>query len=394
MGFVNSVVGGLTLVRAAIRSPNYVAGSAGWSINKDGSAEFSNILVRGIFEAGGTGSSPHITMLAAPNLPAPLATYLYLGSLSIKSAIIFYATNGSPNDYFFIAFVDNIGAEIALFGYVRAGSVQELSAGIPLGLNLQAASQFPLPAGSVALSQATNMFGRFNFLTAQGPAYVIGETVEYTANGTFDADNYVGIRAALMRGMAGGGGGGFGGAAVAGNASAGGGGGGGGYAEALITSSTLGSLTWTVTVGTAGAGGTSAVIDGTAGGTMSVVNGGTTLLSATGGGGGESVAGSAGVAVAQGGTGGVGTVGDFLAQGDYGQNGVHGTNFAVAGQGGAGALWGLSTRGNAADAGGAGVAPPANSGSGGSGGADQPGSNTARNGGAGSTGRVRITVLY
>lgn len=47
MAFSNSVVGGTVLLRDAIQSPNYVAGSAGWTINQDGSAEFSNIVIRG-----------------------------------------------------------------------------------------------------------------------------------------------------------------------------------------------------------------------------------------------------------------------------------------------------------------------------------------------------------
>jgi hypothetical protein len=46
MPFSNPIVGGTTLVRPAIKSPNYSAGSAGWSINKDGSAEFNNIVIR------------------------------------------------------------------------------------------------------------------------------------------------------------------------------------------------------------------------------------------------------------------------------------------------------------------------------------------------------------
>lgn len=41
------VAGGGALIRNAIHSPNYVAGSAGWSINKDGSAEFSSVTLRG-----------------------------------------------------------------------------------------------------------------------------------------------------------------------------------------------------------------------------------------------------------------------------------------------------------------------------------------------------------
>jgi hypothetical protein len=47
MPFTNPVVGGTTLIRPAVRSPGYVAGSSGWSINKDGSAEFNSVTIRG-----------------------------------------------------------------------------------------------------------------------------------------------------------------------------------------------------------------------------------------------------------------------------------------------------------------------------------------------------------
>ncbi len=48
MGFSNSVIGGAAaLIRAAIKSPNFVHGSAGWQVSKDGSAEFNNVTVRG-----------------------------------------------------------------------------------------------------------------------------------------------------------------------------------------------------------------------------------------------------------------------------------------------------------------------------------------------------------
>lgn len=47
MAFENDVVGGITLVRPAIRSANYVAGVSGWSINVDGTAEFASGTFRG-----------------------------------------------------------------------------------------------------------------------------------------------------------------------------------------------------------------------------------------------------------------------------------------------------------------------------------------------------------
>jgi hypothetical protein len=47
------VFAGLLLILQAMRSPNYVAGVSGWSINKDGSAEFNNITIRGGSVLGG-----------------------------------------------------------------------------------------------------------------------------------------------------------------------------------------------------------------------------------------------------------------------------------------------------------------------------------------------------
>jgi hypothetical protein len=50
-GWGDPVVGGVDLRRAAIRSPNYVAGSTGWTINQDGSVEFNNGTFRGVVTA-------------------------------------------------------------------------------------------------------------------------------------------------------------------------------------------------------------------------------------------------------------------------------------------------------------------------------------------------------
>jgi hypothetical protein len=51
--FTNPVIGGgNTLIRTDIRSPDYVPGVSGWSIRKDGSAEFNDLDARGSIEAG------------------------------------------------------------------------------------------------------------------------------------------------------------------------------------------------------------------------------------------------------------------------------------------------------------------------------------------------------
>lgn len=51
-GFSNSVIGGQsTLIRAAIKTPNYVPNTTGWSVNKDGTAEFNSLTARGTLNA-------------------------------------------------------------------------------------------------------------------------------------------------------------------------------------------------------------------------------------------------------------------------------------------------------------------------------------------------------
>lgn len=51
MQFSNDIAGGITLVRPALRSPNYAAGTSGWTVNLDGSAEFNNVTIRGTLQS-------------------------------------------------------------------------------------------------------------------------------------------------------------------------------------------------------------------------------------------------------------------------------------------------------------------------------------------------------
>jgi len=58
-GTINALAGyiGQNIIDAnGISSPNYVSGSAGWSVNKDGGAEFNNVTVRGCVIAGNNPS--------------------------------------------------------------------------------------------------------------------------------------------------------------------------------------------------------------------------------------------------------------------------------------------------------------------------------------------------
>jgi len=51
MAFTNSILAGSKLVREAIQSPNFVTAVSGWSVNKDGTAEFGDMIARGTVAA-------------------------------------------------------------------------------------------------------------------------------------------------------------------------------------------------------------------------------------------------------------------------------------------------------------------------------------------------------
>jgi hypothetical protein len=57
VGFNDPIVGGQYLRRASIRSPNYITGVSGWTINQDGTAEFNNTTIRGSLLVIGTDGS-------------------------------------------------------------------------------------------------------------------------------------------------------------------------------------------------------------------------------------------------------------------------------------------------------------------------------------------------
>ncbi|MBO2459368.1 hypothetical protein [Actinomadura violacea] len=67
-GFANAIIGGAeALIRKAMRSPNYVPASEGWTVNKDGSAEFNDVAVRGSVDVG---TATQYTKIY--NAPAPI----------------------------------------------------------------------------------------------------------------------------------------------------------------------------------------------------------------------------------------------------------------------------------------------------------------------------------
>lgn len=110
MPFENSITGGQgSLVRPSIKSPNFVSGSTGWSINRDGTAEFNGVTVRGDFEIG--NATTHSLWTAT--IPAELvAAYPGLTWVSVQINQI------AAGVYTYHGLLNDAGAAVEVFGMV------------------------------------------------------------------------------------------------------------------------------------------------------------------------------------------------------------------------------------------------------------------------------------
>src|SRR4051812_26042457 len=86
-GFANAVIGGGGQMGGNnMHSQGFVSGSVGWQIAKDGSAEFSNVVMRGSLQAGGDGTTGHPGTTYNAAIPASLSAYYTVGSSNTITA--------------------------------------------------------------------------------------------------------------------------------------------------------------------------------------------------------------------------------------------------------------------------------------------------------------------
>jgi hypothetical protein len=124
--FVNPITAGTVLVRSDVRSQNYAAGSAGWIIEADGSAEFNDVTIRGGTVVSGTAlyynGSP-----GAGNLILSIAAQAGTDSYgnAYQAGLTSYTPTTSINMY---------GDDVTLTA--SNGTVAQLESGINAGLYL------------------------------------------------------------------------------------------------------------------------------------------------------------------------------------------------------------------------------------------------------------------
>lgn len=124
-GFSNPIAGGGgALIRPNLHSPDFVTGVSGWSINKDGSAEFNGVVVRGTIIAGNGTTNTIILDSTRPALFMYDVNGKLIGSFAPGSGIDSFGNhyNGGVDSY--------DPNNIAVFSQLLAGLLQ-LSTGDP-----------------------------------------------------------------------------------------------------------------------------------------------------------------------------------------------------------------------------------------------------------------------
>lgn len=121
-GFSNPVVGGVVLVRPAIRSPNYVAGTSGWSINITGDAEFNNAIIRGDLQVGGVPPAPSIEVADPAHIPTVLQNFYTARGEPLVAAIIFWL---DATHYNYLATSTSGVTALTVMGSVDGATVDE-----------------------------------------------------------------------------------------------------------------------------------------------------------------------------------------------------------------------------------------------------------------------------
>jgi hypothetical protein len=160
--FSNPIVGGNVLVRTAIQSRNFVAGVSGWSINRDGSAEFNNAVIRGELVVG---TAPQQLTISS-TVPAELQTfYSTFYGASVTDFSIRMAPNATDYYYWVVFESSPAGTFVAeAEGWVISGVVKEAKStffvpGAPVGQKTQTNFNLRNSSGYVAFGQlgATNL---------------------------------------------------------------------------------------------------------------------------------------------------------------------------------------------------------------------------------------------
>jgi hypothetical protein len=180
-GARNSILAGQgTLIRQMIQSPNFITGVSGWTINKDGSAEFNNLTIRGTF--------------AGTNFVINANGIFFYSGVPATGNLVLALTNSAGTDAFGNVYIQGI----------TIGNNSGVQVLLRIVTGVQAAMQFPTnnPNENVAANITANAGGGvtllgFLQLVISGPKTNVAGNQDWTQI-LFNSANYGGTSNASL----------------------------------------------------------------------------------------------------------------------------------------------------------------------------------------------------
>ncbi len=121
MPFKNPILAGTELIREAIESPNYVAGVSGWSINRDGTADFNDVTTRGTLIVGGPEYDDPSTIAITTEFSGdPVAFFTDSGG---RTYTIQAFASGDPNGKYLAITPDATAGDSSTFVVFNEGGI-------------------------------------------------------------------------------------------------------------------------------------------------------------------------------------------------------------------------------------------------------------------------------
>jgi hypothetical protein len=163
VAFSNPVTGAQgALIRPAIKSPNYAPGVLGWSINRDGSAEFNNLTIRGTF----FGTSYILNTAGA---------FFYSGTPAAGNLILSIAV-AAGTDTFGNAYVRGLGTYAAS---VNTYQLDATTGNVSIGATAAAHWLFDVANARLSLFDQNNaLSAQFNALSTNSIYYWLENTTK------------------------------------------------------------------------------------------------------------------------------------------------------------------------------------------------------------------------
>lgn len=161
-GFTNPVFGGGVLRFPALMSPNYQASLLGWMIGRDGSAEFNNLTIRGVFRGNDfiLNADGFFTYSGTPALGNLIGSWTAAAGVdgfgnAYQSGLTLYSANGTIN------MTDSGGDVFSTWTDTVNGSVVTIGVGggaAAIDLTPPAATGVTWEPGAIVAS-VSNVFG-------------------------------------------------------------------------------------------------------------------------------------------------------------------------------------------------------------------------------------------